>query len=156
MTQFALLLERTSKRYNGSSVVEQPEKQNLVEELLSRAGLSSSLLQKVRFRGPVGKLALVGVSCFLVLGGVGVRSSDAFVQGLCVTLATIVVLGIGGAILWYSHEHPDQATLEGMEVIVMQQQKFWAEAAAKGLAPAAASALQLTVPNPPNVTPEEK
>jgi len=73
-----------------------------------------------------------------------------------VTLATIVVLGIGGAILWYSHEHPDQATLEGMEVIVMQQQKFWAEAAAKGLAPAAASALQLTVPNPPNVTPEEK
>jgi hypothetical protein len=57
-----------------------------------------------------------------------------------------VALAIAAAILWYSHKHPDQATLEGMEVVVMQQQKFWAEAAAKGVPPVAAG-LQLPVPN---------
>jgi len=74
----------------------------------------------------VGKLALVGVLGVIAIGGVGVRSSSPFVEGLCAALATLIALSIAGAVLWYSHKHPQEATLEGMEVIVMQQQKAWA------------------------------
>ena len=101
-----------------------------VTGLLSQVGVSSDFVQKVRFRGPVGKIALVGVVCVLGLGGVGVRSSSVTVQLLSLSLAALTGLLSGVGILWYSIKYPDQATLEGMEVIVMQQQKAWA---AKGI-----------------------
>jgi hypothetical protein len=100
------------------------------EELLSSVGLTSDFVQKVRFRGPVGKLALLGIFTVAGLASVGVRTSSANIAGLCAGLATVVALAIGGAILWFSHKYPDQATLEGMEVVVMHQQKAWA---AKGI-----------------------
>jgi hypothetical protein len=92
--------------------------------------VGSDFVKKVRFRGPVGKLALVGVISVPSLCGVAIKSSNPTVQGLCAALATIVTLFVVGAILWYSHAHPDQATLEGMEVVILHQQKAWA---AKGL-----------------------
>jgi len=74
----------------------------------------------------VGKLALIGVACLLPISVVGGRTSSASIEGLCVVMAMVCMIFIGGGILWYSHMHPDQATLEGMEVVVYQQQKAWA------------------------------
>ena len=100
--------------------------QNPLSRILSSVGLSSDFAQRVRFRGPVGKLALIGVACFAVLLAVGAKSSSATVQGMCAIMAVIVALALGGAILRYSDKHPDQATLEGMEVVIFHQQKAWA------------------------------
>lgn len=116
--------------------------------MLSEAGISSSLLQKVRFKGPVGKLALIAAIALIALGGVGVRSSNEYIQGLCVILAAIIALGIGGAVLWYSHKHPQEATLEGLELVVMQQQKAWA---AKNVDLSKPSP---TIPNPGGLAPQ--
>jgi hypothetical protein len=120
--------------------------------LLSQFGLSSEFLQRVRFRGPVGKLSLIGIFCIVGLGGVGIRTSSPIVAGLCAVLATVVALAISGAVLWYSHVHPNEAMLEGMEVVAMQQQRFWAEAAAKGV-PASMS-LDAPISNPTASSPE--
>jgi hypothetical protein len=118
-------------------VPDPPDKQPIADlgALLSRFGISSDFAQKVRFRGPVGKLALVGVFCLVCLGGVGMRSPDRFVEALCASLATLVVLGIAAGILWYSHVHPNEATLEGMEAVVYQQHKAWAASKEKGRFP---------------------
>jgi len=78
----------------------------------------------------VGKLALVGVVALACIGGVGVRSGTDTVHIICLILATVIVLFVAAGILWYSDKHPNEATLEGMEVIVYHQQKAWA---AKGL-----------------------
>ena len=140
------------KRYNGLFVPEEPEKPNPILSLLSQAGLSSDFVQKIRFRGPVGKIALVGVILLPSLGGIGIRSSNPGIQGLCAVLATVVGIFVVGGILWYSDKHPDQATLEGMEVVVMQHQKAWAEAAAKGVP--GLPAILPTIPNLESARPE--
>jgi hypothetical protein len=127
---------------------EQPKRSSILEELLSRAGLTSELLQKVRFGGPVGKLALLGIACVVGLCVIAFRTGNG-TAGLCAVLATIVALAVAAGILWYSDKHPDQATLEGMELVVMQQQKFWAEAVAKGGTPLPPG-LQFTIPEPKN------
>jgi hypothetical protein len=114
--------------------VAEPDK-NWVSNVLSQAGVSSDFAQKVRFRGPVGKLALLGVICIIGVGGIGVRSSDATVQILSLSLAAFSGLLIAAGILWYSAKYPDQATLEGMEVIVMQRQKAWAAKGLPGIPP---------------------
>jgi hypothetical protein len=110
-------------------VANQPERPS-AKDFLSHLGISSDFVQKVRFRGPVGKLALVCIICVLGVGGIGIRSSDATVQLLSISLAAAITLLVGAGILWYSAKYPDQATLEGMEVVVMQRQKAWA---AKGM-----------------------
>jgi hypothetical protein len=136
--------------YNGRFVSDQSDKPPIgdVGGILSRFGISSDFAQKVRFRGPVGKLALVGVICLVGLSGVGIRSSSSTIEALCAVLATVVVLSLVGAILWYSHAHPDQATLEGMEVVLLYQQKAWAT---KGLeAPKNAP----VIPNPAGIAPQ--
>jgi hypothetical protein len=120
--------------------------------IFSRLGISSDFAQKVRFRGPVGKIALVGVICLLGLGGIGIRSSNVTVELGCAALVTLVALCIVGGILWYSHIHPEQATLEGMEVIVLHQQKAWA---AKGRIGPPPSGPIIPDPSPPPVEPPE-
>src|SRR5579864_8219390 len=90
-----------------------------LDKLLGQFGLSSDFAQKVRFRGPVGKLALVAVLCLVCLAAVGVRTNSPIVQGLCAALAVVVALAVAAGILWYSDKHPEQATLEGMEVVIM-------------------------------------
>jgi hypothetical protein len=54
--------------------------------------------------------------------------------------------------LWYSHKHPKEATLEGMEVVVMEQQKAWA---AKGLPDKTTTTAQL-IPEPGAVAPPQE
>lgn len=108
---------------------DQPQKL-LSSGLLSQLGISSDFVQKVRFRGPVGKLALICIISVIGVGGIGLRSANATVQLLSISLAATITILVGGGILWYSTKFPDQATLEGMEVVVMQRQKAWA---AKGM-----------------------
>jgi hypothetical protein len=115
-----------------------------LDRLLTQVGLSSDFAQKVRFRGPVGKLALVAVLCVLCLAAIAVKTSSPIVQGMCAVLAVVVALAVASGILWYSHKHPEQATLEGMEVVIMQQQKMWA--AAKGIP--LIESTEPVVPNP--------
>jgi hypothetical protein len=136
-------------------VSSEPEKPNVLQALLSQAGFSSDFIQKVRFKGPVGKLALIGVCSIVGLGAVGIRTGNPTVAGLCAVLATIVALFIALAILWYSDKHPDQATLEGMEVIVYQQQKAWA---AKGWTGPPPSGPVIPDPSgtPPQLNPPEE
>ena len=126
---------------------EETDKTGDIQSLLSKFGFSSDFVQKVRFRGPVGKIALVGVILLPSLGGIGIRSSNPWIQGLCAVLATVVGIFVIGGILWYSDKHPDQATLEGMEVVVMQHQKAWAEAVAKGGKPLPPGSVSV-IPNP--------
>jgi hypothetical protein len=130
-------------------VPQEPEKPNPIQDLLSRYGFTSNLMQKVRFRGPVGKLALIGVVCMSGLGGVGIRTGDPYVAGLCAVLATIVALSVGAGILWYSDKHPHEATLEGMEVVVMQQHKAWAAKGWTGPGPDG-----LVIPDPSGSPPQ--
>jgi hypothetical protein len=63
-------------------------------------------------------------------------------------------MAVGAGMLWYSDKHPEQATLEGMEVVVLHQQKAWAEAAAKGWN---GDITGLPIPNPssPQITSAE-
>jgi hypothetical protein len=63
-------------------------------------------------------------------------------------------LSIAGAVLWYSDKHPQEATLEGMEVIVMQQQKAWA-AKTIDLSSSAAPLIPNTGGLPPQLNPPE-
>jgi hypothetical protein len=117
-------------------------------------GISSDFVQKVRFRGPVGKLALIGMVASLCVGGIGIRSSDPTVQLVSVSLAAVVVILFGGGILWYSAKYPDQATLEGMEAVVMHRQKAWA---AKGMPSPPPDSLVIPDPkgSPPQLNPPE-
>lgn len=79
----------------------------------------------------MGKLALIAVLCVAALGSIGFRSDNPTVQALCAILAVVTVLAIVSGILWFSDKHPDQATLEGMEIVLLrQQQQTWA---AKGV-----------------------
>jgi hypothetical protein len=116
--------------------------------MLDNIGISSDFVQKVRFRGPVGKLALMGIVCVLGIGGVGLRSSSELVQMVCVCLATLTTLSLAAAVLWYSTKFPDQATLEGLELVVMHRQKAWA---AKGWNDPGGTSI---VPSPSNAPPQ--
>ncbi len=95
----------------------------------------------------MGKIALVGVILLPSLSGIGIRSSSPVIQGLCAVLATIIAMFIVGGILWYSDKHPDQATLEGMEVVLMRHHKAWAEAVTKDAKPLPAGTVSV-IPNP--------
>jgi len=130
--------------------VDNQPKQTLIEGLLSQVGISSDFVKTVRFRGPVGKMALVGLACILALGAVGVRSVNPLVQTLCISLLAGVALFIAVGILWYSTKFPDQATLEGMEVVVMHRQKAWAAKGMAGLPPDST-----IIPDPSGTPPQQ-
>lgn len=126
-----------------------------IRDFLEQHGLSSDFVQKVRFRGPVGKLALVAVVCVAGLGGIGMRSGSPEVQITCVIAAFLAAVGFGAAILWYSAKYPDQATLEGMEVVVMHQQRAWAAKGMLGAPPDNSLAIVIADPagTPPQLNP---
>jgi hypothetical protein len=89
---------------------------NPVKELLN-----SKAFQRIKFGGIVGKLSLLGMVGVAVAGGIGIRASDPHVQMLCVGIDLVILLITGGGILAYGFKHPDQATLEGTELLAFQQ-----------------------------------
>jgi hypothetical protein len=104
-------------------VPKQPgQKSNLPKpllELLSEFGISESSIQKLRFGGIVGKVALVA------LGGLtatvtGIRFTTGLPQLGCLVVIPGVTLLVIRWILDYAHQHPWSATLEGAEALVWQ------------------------------------
>lgn len=73
--------------------------------------------------GVVGKASVVAGIALLVLGGIAWRI-DA---GLLLVMAGAVLLAFFVylvAILWFAHRHPEQALLEGAEIIQYRQQEM--------------------------------
>lgn len=71
-------------------------------------------------RGVVGKASVVAGIALLVLGGIAWRIGPALllvVAGM-VMLTFFVYLT---AVLWFAHRHPEQALLEGAEIIQYRQ-----------------------------------
>lgn len=85
-------------------------------------------------RGVVGKTSIVAGIVFLVLGSIAWRiSADLlFAFGGMVLIGFFMYLV---AMLWFAHTHPEQALLEGAEIIQYRRQ----EMAAKGIPEAPAS-----------------
>jgi hypothetical protein len=108
-----------------------------LEQFLSKLGISSKSLQRIRFGGVVGKQALVATFVILGIAVVSRQTTDASVLRLC----TYGILAIGFlaiiTIAIHGYMHPLEATLEGGEVVAYRhvQQEF----AAKGFKEIAAS-----------------
>jgi hypothetical protein len=97
-----------------------------LEQFLSKLGISSKSLQRIRFGGVVGKQALVAVFVAIGLAIVARQTADPSVHRLCIygllldAFLAIVAIGLHG------HNHPFEATLEGAEVVAYRhvQQEF--------------------------------
>jgi hypothetical protein len=97
--------------------------------------------------GVVGKTSVVTGLALLVLAGIAWRVSTdlLLVMGGMVLLIFFVYLA---AVLWFAHRHPEQALLEGAEIIQYREQ----EMAAKGV-----PELPRVAPTtPPELPPERK
>jgi len=102
-----------------------------LDKFLSRLGLSSKSLLRVRFGGVVGKQALVAVFVAIGLAVVSRQTADPNVLRLCVYgLLADAFLGFG-VIAFHGHKHPLEATLEGGEVVAYRHVQQ--ELAAKGV-----------------------
>lgn len=97
-----------------------------LEQFLSKLGISSKSLQRIRFGGVVGKEALVAVFVAIGLAVVARQTADPSVHRLCVygllLDAFLAIVAIG----FHGHKHPFEATLEGAEVVAYRhvQQEF--------------------------------
>jgi len=108
-----------------------------LDKFLSKLGLSSKSLLRVRFGGVVGKQALVAVFVAIGLAVVSRQTTDPSVLRLCIYgLLTDAFLGFA-VITFHGHKHPLEATLEGGEVVAYRhvEQEF----AAKGVKETATS-----------------
>ena len=94
--------------------------------------------------GVVGKTSIVAGIVFLVLGGITWRLpvDSLFLFGGMIAAGFFVYLL---AVMWFAHKHPEQALLEGAEIIQFRQQ----EMAAKGLPTPPSSPLTLNPADPP-------
>lgn len=100
-------------------------------------------------RGVVGKASVVAGITLLVLGAIAWRI-DA---GLLLIMTGAVLLAFFAylaGVLWFAHKHPEQALLEGAEIIQYREQ----ELGARGLPEAPASRLTTPPRLPPR--PEER
>ncbi len=101
-----------------------------LDKFLSKLGLSSKSLLRVRFGGVVGKQALIAVFVAIGLAVVSRQTTDPNVLRLCVYgLVADAFLGFA-VIAFHGHKHPLEATLEGGEVVAYRHVQQ--EHAAKG------------------------
>jgi Ni,Fe-hydrogenase I cytochrome b subunit len=98
------------------------EQANFVESLMSRLGVSSKFAKRVKFGGIVGKLALLGIFGVISAATIGLKMSQPVMQLSAVAAVVLIVLFIGSGILLFGHKHPEQATLEGLEIVAWQHQ----------------------------------
>ena len=115
--------------------------------------LNSKALQKIRFGGIAGKLALIALFGESVAVTVGWRTSNPTVETICVvggfTFALLIAIGI----LVFAFKHPSLATLEGSEVIALQHQSQ--QILAKGMVPQATGSRELIMEGIPPATRRE-
>jgi hypothetical protein len=101
-----------------------------LDKFLSKLGLSSKSLLRVRFGGVVGKQALVAVFVAIGLTVVSRQTTDPNVLRLCI-YGLLVDAFFGFAVIaFHGHKHPLEATLEGGEVVAYRHVQQ--ELAAKG------------------------
>jgi hypothetical protein len=74
-------------------------------------------------RGVVGKASVVAGIALLVLGGISWRI-DVGLLPIMVGAVLIAFFGYLAAVLWFAHKHPEQALLEGAEIIQYRQQEM--------------------------------
>jgi|SRR5882724_1772857 len=103
-----------------------------IEELLSKlGGLKPGSLYKIRFGGVVGKIAFVTSALITPAIVMAYKATAAAIQLYCLGYGALVgVLGIG-AIVFYGHKHPLEATLEGSQIVALKELQN--QYAAKGL-----------------------
>jgi hypothetical protein len=97
-----------------------PIKEEL-QDLLRKLGFKPNAFYRIRFGGVVGKLALIASAALATIAVVAYKGSGPYIQWGC--LAVIAVLGLRGiqAITSYADKHPNEATLEGLEVLALKQ-----------------------------------
>ena len=71
----------------------------------------------IRFGGGVGKQAWVGSIGAVCLAATAWRCIDPFAQHGCFIGIIVVVIVTAYSIGFHGHKHPDQATLEGMDMV---------------------------------------
>jgi hypothetical protein len=94
---------------------------NGIEELLSKLGLKPGSLYKVRFGGVVGKIAFVSIALVAPAVVVAYRTADNTVQLCCLGYGALVGILSIGAMLFYGHKHPLEATLEGSQIVALKE-----------------------------------
>jgi hypothetical protein len=98
-----------------------------IKSALEGAGISASSLDRIRLtRGVVGKASYVATAALLVLGTIAVTlRPDAPI--LLALLAVFVFLAYFAGTLWFAHQHPGVALLEGAELIQWRQMEIAAK-----------------------------
>lgn len=110
---------------------------DFAQALLARA----QALGHIRLaRGVVGKASIVAGIVFLVLGSIAWRMPPDLLFPFAGVFLLALFAYLGG-MLWFAHRHPEQALLEGAEIIQYRQ----LEMAAKGVR---------ELPQSPRITPE--
>ncbi len=102
-----------------------------LEDLLSKLGLKPGSLYKIRFGGVVGKIAFVSSALVAPAVVVGYKTADNTVQLCCLGYGTLVGILSIGAMVFYGHKHPLEATLEGSEIVALKELQN--QYAAKGM-----------------------
>jgi hypothetical protein len=89
---------------------------------------------KFRFGGVIGKEALTAIVALAVLGIIAFRVGKENVYLLWGCLVGVVLITLSAVIAmgFHGHKHPLEATLEGGEMVILQQLRQ--EVAAKGMA----------------------
>jgi hypothetical protein len=93
-----------------------------VKQILAAAGVSESSLDRIRFaQGVVGKSSYVAGTALLALLVVAfsIRDSAYLLAVACFIL--VLFFGYFVGVLWFAHEHPDMALLEGSELVKWRQ-----------------------------------
>jgi hypothetical protein len=135
------------KVYNAFLLSELPP---ILQNLLAQCGLSHESVQKVRFGGIVGKIALVSMLGFIAAIGVAKYTAGTGpVQFVGIGGVLVTTLLINYMIIRYAERHPASAAMDGAEMILWQQQII--TLAAKGLTLPQESAL---IPNPEGKPPQ--
>jgi len=99
-----------------------PEKQiSGLDELLSKLGLKPGSLYKIRFGGVVGKIAFVSSALVAPAVIVGYKTADTTVQLCCLGYGLLIGIMSVGAMLFYGHKHPLEATLEGSQIVALKE-----------------------------------
>jgi len=92
-----------------------------LEELLSKLGLKPGSLYKIRFGGVVGKIAFVSSALVAPAVVVGYKTTDNTVQLCCLGYGALVGILSIGAMVFYGHQHPLEATLEGSQIVALKE-----------------------------------
>jgi len=94
---------------------------NLIDRILSAAGMSRGSSYRIRFGGFVGKTAWICTVAELPVMVVAYRSTDTTIQLACLGAAiAIAVIGVIVASR-FAEKNPTLAMLEGAQVVALQE-----------------------------------